>query len=444
MVKPARIQPFKGLCYNPAKIAYEDVIAPPYDVISDRQKKALAARSPYNIVRLILGARDESPERYETVKTLLNNWIHEGVLRFDTQPAVYFYMQDYDLENGSRLTRKGFIALCKLESFASGKIAPHEMTHKKQIDDRLMLLRASQANLSPIFSLYSDPEMTINETFMEKHQDDPLLDTTDEDNVRHRFYRVTDPEALALAVQVLSEKKLLIADGHHRYATALAYRNEMRKLTGNSSGQAPFDYVMMYFTNTHDKGLTILPSHRLLHSLENFEMPLFLEKLREFFDVTEFPFQNEEEEQKQRVKFFDALKVIQGREIGFGLFLMKRSCFCLLTLKQKMRKDTILLSFSRSIRHMAIPIFNELVLKRILNLDTDQKRQTHINIIKNNGKAIDLVHSGRFQMAFLFNPNTFKEIHDVIADNQVMPPKSTFFFPKLLSGLVIYKHAPRG
>jgi len=256
MVKAARIQPFKGLCYNPAKIAYENVIAPPYDVISDRQKKALEERSPYNIVRLILGARDESPERYERVKTLLNNWIHEGVFRFDTKPAVYFYIQDYDLEDGSRLTRKGFIALCKLESFSSGKISPHEMTHKKQIDDRLMLLRASQANLSPIFSLYSDPNMTINETFMAKHQDDPLLDTTDEDNVRHRFYRVTDPEALSLAVKVLSEKKLLIADGHHRYATALAYRNEMRKVTGNSSGQAPFDYVMMYFTNTHDKGLT--------------------------------------------------------------------------------------------------------------------------------------------------------------------------------------------
>jgi len=440
MVKTARIVPFRGLCYNPEKVAYEEVVAPPYDVISERQAQTLTRRSPYNIVRLILSQDEGGRDRYTVASTLLHRWIDEGILMFDPRPAIYFYLQDYQLEDGSRRTRKGFIALCKLEDFSSGNIVPHERTHQKQIEDRLRLLRACRANLSPILSLYTDPNLTINETFLEKHHEIPLLDTTDADGVRHRFYRVTDPEALDLAVQVLSEKKLLIADGHHRYATALAYKKEMEKATGTLSEQAPYNYIMMYFTNTEDEGLTILPSHRLIHGLPDFEMEAFLARLREYFDVWEFPFQDEGEEQEQKARFFKALHALQGQRITIGLYIQRRHCFCLLSLKEAAKDDPILQAMPRSIRRMAIPIFNEFILKRILSLDTDQKRQAHINIIKNNQKAIDLIHTGRFQMAFLFNPNTLEEIHDVISENQVMPQKSTFFYPKLLTGLVIYKH----
>lgn len=440
MVKSARIVPFRGLCYNPEKVAYEDVVAPPYDVISSRQESALSLRSPYNIVRLILSKDKKGMDRYEVASKLLNQWIEEKILIFDPQPAIYFYLQDYSLENGAKRTRKGFIALCKLEDFSSGNIVPHERTHQKQIDDRLRLLRACKANLSPILSLYTDPDMTINEAFLEKHQDTPLLDTVDNDGVRHRFYRVTDSEALNLAIQVLSEKKLLIADGHHRYVTALAYKKEMEKGGGQASEQAPYNYIMMYFTNTEDEGLTILPSHRLIHSLPGFDVESFFSGVRESFNVTEFSFQSDEEERMQKNHFFNTLKSTQGKRIAMGLYMQTRHCFCLLTLKEEMKSDPILQAMPRSIRHMAIPIFNELILKRLLKLDTDHKRQAHISIIKNNQKAIDLIRTGRFQIAFLFNPNTLNEIHDVISENQVMPQKSTFFYPKLLTGLVIYKH----
>ncbi|RTZ89737.1 MAG: hypothetical protein DSY91_07335 [Deltaproteobacteria bacterium] len=439
MVKSARILPFRGLCYNPEKVDYKDVVAPPYDVISGRQENTLNSKSPYNIVRLILSKDQGSMDRYTHAQSLLDQWIKEKILIFDPQPAIYFYLQDYTLEDGTQLTRKGFIALCKLEEYSSGKISPHERTHQKQIDDRLKLLRACKANLSPILSLYTDPDLTINETFLEKHHEEPLLDVVDNDEVRHRFYRVTDPEALDLAIQVLSEKKLLIADGHHRYATALAYKKEMEQKFG-ASDHAPFNYIMMYFTNTEDRGLTILPSHRLIHSLEGFELEPFLLKVRESFDIMEFPFETEAEETLQKERFFKALNSMQGKYIAFGLYIHKRHCFCLLSLKEEVKKDPVFQSMPRSIRHMAIPIFNELILKRLLKLDTDQKRQAHINIIKNNQKAVDLIHTGRFQMAFLFNPNTLNEIHDVISENQVMPQKSTFFYPKLLTGLVIYKH----
>ncbi len=439
MVKSARILPFKGLCYNPENVSYKDVVAPPYDVISYRQEDELIKRSPYNIVHLILSKEKKGVDRYTQASRLLEDWIKAGILVFDSEPAIYFYLQDYSLEDGTRLTRKGFIALCRLEDYSSGKISPHEKTHQKQIEDRLRLLRACKANLSPILSLYTDPNLTINEAFMEKHQEAPLLDMEDADQVRHRFYRVTDPEALDLAIQVLAEKKLLIADGHHRYATALAYKKEMEKIHGPSE-TAPYNYIMMYFTNTEDRGLTILPSHRLIHSLENFDLQSFLKKVREAFDVTEFPFGSEREETKQKERFFSALRATQGKRIAFGLYIHQRRCFCLLALKEALKKDSVLRAMPRSIRHMAIPIFNEMILRRILNLDTDQKRQAHINIIKNNKKALDLIQAGRFQMAFLFNPNTLDEIHDVISENQVMPQKSTFFYPKLLTGLVIYKH----
>ena len=439
MVKSARILPFRGLCYNPEKVDYKEVVAPPYDVISGRQEQELITRSPYNIVRLILSKEEGGLDRYAHAQQLLNHWIKERVLNFDPQPAIYFYLQDYALEDGTQLTRKGFIALCMLEDYSSGNIFPHEKTHQKQIDDRLKLMRACRANLSPILSLYTDPDLTINEAFLEKHHENPLLDMVDNDGVRHRFYRVTDPEALDLAIQTLAEKKLLIADGHHRYATALAYKKEMEEKYGPSEG-APYNYIMMYFTNTSDRGLTILPSHRLIHDLEGLEMEAFLAKIRESFDVMEFSFVTDAEEETRRVRFFDALRATQGKHIAFGLYIQKRHCFCLLVLKEEAKRDPVFQSMPHSIRHMAIPIFNELVLRRLLKLDTDQKRQAHINIIKNNRKAIDLIHTGRFQMAFLFNPNTLDEIHDVISENQVMPQKSTFFYPKLLTGLVIYKH----
>ncbi|MBW1659514.1 MAG: DUF1015 domain-containing protein [Deltaproteobacteria bacterium] len=440
MVKPARVIPFRGLCYNPEKVDYKDVVAPPYDVISARHEEELVKRSPYNIVRLILSKDEEGLDRYTHAKNLLNEWIKKGILAFDDHSSIYFYLQDYSLEDGTKLTRKGFIALCKLEEYSSGKISPHEKTHQKQIDDRLKLLRACKANLSPILALYTDPNLTINETFLERHQEEPLLDLVDDDQVRHRFYRVTDPEAQDLAIRVLSEKKLLIADGHHRYATALAYKKEMEEKHG-AFGRAPYKYIMMYFTNTEDEGLTILPSHRLIRDLEGLELDSFLMRVRESFEVMEFSFSSESEEAEQRDRFFSTLKSMQGKQIAFGLYVHNRRCFCLLTLKEEAKKDPVLQAMPWSIRRMAIPIFNEMIMKRILKLDTDQKRQAHISIIKNNQKAIELIHTGRFQMAFLFNPNTLEEIHAVISENQVMPQKSTFFYPKLLTGLVIYKHS---
>jgi uncharacterized protein (DUF1015 family) len=259
----AHIAPFRGILYNQKKIADPSkVIAPPYDVITPEEQEKLYSRSPYNIVRLILS---REPEPYESVARLFDEWQKEGVLTRDEKPAIYFLTQRYAYKGEKE--RKGFMAVVRLEDFSSGGIRPHEATLAAPKEDRLRLMLACNANLSPIFALYDEPRQMINRLLAEHVQGKPPdVDVKEDKGGSCRLWRITDPELIRMTRSEMEPQPLLIADGHHRYEAAMNYREHMRSRNPNFTGHEAFNYVMMVFSNMKDEGVTILPTHRLVRS----------------------------------------------------------------------------------------------------------------------------------------------------------------------------------
>src|SRR3990172_6147443 len=288
----AEIVPFRGVLYNPAKVGdLNKVMAPPYDVISPKKQDELYERHPNNIIRIILGKTTpedtQGSDRYSRSAVDLEKWLGEGVLAHDEKPALYYYTQTYT-QDGSKHTRKGFIGLSRLVDFGKG-IHPHEKTLSGPKADRLKLMQACDANMSCIFTLYSDPVLRVNKLLEAASAGKaPDIDVTDDDGIVNRIWRVDDQQTLNGVTESMKDKSLFIADGHHRYETALNYRNEMRKLTGDTSGEAPFDYVMMMFVNMDSKGLSVLPTHRALKNMPKINQDKLQENLNYVFDLQKF------------------------------------------------------------------------------------------------------------------------------------------------------------
>ena len=285
----AEIVPFKGVLYNPAKVGdLGKVMAPPYDVISPKKQDELYERHPNNIIRIILAktTSEDRPgsDRYSRAATDLGKWVGEGVLTQDEKPAIYYYTQTYTEKDGTKHTRKGFIGLSRLVDFGKG-IHPHERTLSGPKADRLQLMQACDANMSCIFTLYSDPALRVNKLLEGAIAGKaPDIDVTDDDGIVNRIWRVDDKQTLNGVIESMSDKSLFIADGHHRYETALNYRNMMREKAGSFTGDEPFNFIMMYFSNMDDEGMTIWPTHRVVHSLKNFDADSFLASCKEYFD----------------------------------------------------------------------------------------------------------------------------------------------------------------
>jgi len=438
----AIISPFRGYLYNKEKIGnLELVVAPPYDVINAEQQAYYYQKHPFNIIRLILGKQEpgdnEMSNKYTRAANFLATWQKDKTLVRVPKPAIYFYAQDFKLPSGESRRRKGFICLFKLEEFSSGVILPHERTLSKPKVDRLNLTMACRASFNPIFSLYSDPAFTI-----ERHSDavgekPPYLDVTDENGVRHKLWVVDDLEVIKEIKQVLQDKKVLIADGHHRYETALNYQKIMREQYPDSMGVEPFNYTLMYFTNMDDSGLVILPTHRLLKNF-NFNATDFLNKAQEFFDIQAFPFDSHTEE-REREKVLAAMQKEAKERYLVGMVTKKQGSFFLLRLKDFSLLDKMIgRGLSTALRHLDVNIMELLVFNNLLGIScSDPQWEEHFTFVHTEREAIELVKSGACEVAFLINPTRIEQIRDVVAQGEVMPQKSTYFFPKLLSGLVV-------
>jgi uncharacterized protein (DUF1015 family) len=441
----ARVKPLRGLLYNPEKVGdLSRVTAPPYDVITPGHQETLYRRHPNNIVRLILSKASPSDkpgkDRYSRAAADLGKWIEEGVLVRDGSPAIYYYIQKYTLTDGRKRTRKGFIALARLEEFGEGAIRPHERTLSGPKEDRLNLMKACKANLSSIFALYPETEKegSINSILDSAAGGEPVMDVRGDDGVVNRLWRIDDPEVIVRVTGKMEAKNLFIADGHHRYETALNYRNMMNEEFRSPTGEEPFNYVMMYFTGMEDEGLDLLPTHRVVHSLEGLEAETFLDICMEYFDLEELPF-DDNTEPGVRKEFLKKMEGGGGELTRLGLYLRAKKSYFILTLKTKKIMDDLFRDAIPEVyKALDVTVLHSLVLDKILGITTeDQERQTKLVYVKGVEEALEEGRSGKNQIVFLMNPTKVEQVKYVSEAGLLMPQKSTYFYPKLLSGLVI-------
>jgi uncharacterized protein (DUF1015 family) len=408
--------PFKGLLFNREKVSGDDVIAPPYDVISPDYKDVLYNKSPYNIVRIDFGR--EMPDdvagsnKYSRAGALLNQWTSDGILVRDKKPAFYAYEMDYTVM-GSKKMLKGIFGLVKIVELGSG-VYPHEMTHAKPKADRLDLMRYCEANLSPIYTIYNSPERVTSD-ILDSDGADPYLTARDADGAVHKLFRISDPAKTDLISRELSDKALFIADGHHRYEVALEFKKEMDIKTGRADDKPrPWDYVLMFLANMSDEGITILPTHRLIKGISGKDS--VLEKLKSDFELTECP---------PDANISSVLLKAGGHT--FGLYLNTDRKWHVLKYLGGRLKD-----MHPALNNLDVVVLHELILKRDLGV-------AGVAYEMDVREAIKKVHDHEFDALFFLNPTTVEDIERVASAGLRMPPKSTYFYPKLLTGMVINK-----
>ncbi len=417
------IIPFRGFRYNQTKVDLHDVVAPPYDVISPAFQAKLYDRNPYNVVRLILGRESD---RYASSASTLGRWIEESILVRDQEPSLYVLHQEF--EGGERpVVRKGFIALCRLEEFDKKVVLPHEKTLSKPREDRLKLFKATNSNFSQIFSFYSDPEKSVDQILNGISKTKPQIDVGF-DNIQNRLWTVTDNSIIRDIQRTLSDKQVLIADGHHRYETALAYRDWMRSRTGRSDEKALYNYVMMFLTNVDDEALVIYPTHRLIHSLPAFDRAAFLESVSKSFIIREY-------KDEEAV----SIALASNSVPSFGVLMAGDPTVYLLSLKPTSPASEIVRdSLPAEVKELDVTILHSVILKDILGISVEaQEQKTNLEYVRDSQEAYQSVQTGRAQLAFIMNATKIQQVRSVAKAGHTMPQKSTYFYPKLVSGLVL-------
>jgi len=422
-----KISAFKALVYNEEKIKdLSKVVCPPYDIISQKKQKSLHDSSPYNLVRLELGEDIPGDDKYVRAAELFDGWLREKILLQDDRPGIYFYNQQYYIER-ERRSRFGFIALLKLGENGNS-VFGHEHTHLEPKEDRLKLIRQVKANLSPIFVIFQDKKR-ITQQVWNKHIKNkrPFLEVTDDEKTLHQLWRLDDQDVLASMQAAMEKENIYIADGHHRYEVACAYKDEARNGLSAATGEEGFNYVMAYFTCVDSLGLTILPIHRLVRLSENIDTEILALKLKDYFSV---------EEIKDRVDFFFLLKKAGRSEHVLGMYYKRKHW--LLRLRNIKLLDKINTGKPIEYRSLDVSILNGLVLEKILSLDPLDK--TCVTFSPDTEELIGKCDSDNSYVSFFLNPTKIEQVVSVALKGEKMPPKSTYFYPKVLSGLVIHKH----
>ncbi|MFZ3072388.1 MAG: DUF1015 domain-containing protein [Thermodesulfobacteriota bacterium] len=446
----AIIVPFKGLLYDKERVEdLSKVMAPPYDVISPEFQIELYKRHPENIIKLILGKTSPDDkagsDRYSRAAEDFSKWQKQGVLSRDERACLYAYSQSYTPKGGKETTRNGFIGTVKLEELGKGSIHPHEKTLSGPKADRLSLMKACNANFSCIFAIYPEgkdaprgvdagarKEKTIKHSLDSAVKGEPIIDVLGDDGVRNRVWRIDDPASIKKITDAMKEKPLFIADGHHRYETALNYKKFMLEQTRNPTGEEPFNYVMMYFTSMNDDGLEIWPTHRVVHSLKGFDAAAFIEKCKEYFIVEDFP-------RAKKDEFLKKMAEDSREKTRFGVAIKGEDVYRLISLKDKSVMDSL---FGKTIaeehKTLDVSILHFLILNRILGISQEsQEKQENLVYVKDITGALKAVTEGANQLVFLMNPTKVEDVKRVSEAGLLMPQKSTYFYPKLLSGLVI-------
>jgi uncharacterized protein (DUF1015 family) len=436
----AEIAGFRGIRYDVSRVDASRVLAPPYDVIDADGRAALAARDPHNCVRLILPEGD-GDSKYAEAARVLEAWLGEGVLRREQRPAVYRYHQVFTSSElgGRTITRRGFIAAVRLHAFDEGVILPHERTLKGPKIDRLKLMDATSAHFSQIFTMYSDPSGASDRAFAAAESREPDLDGTTEDGTRHRMWRVDDAEALGALVRAMAPLKLYIADGHHRYETMLALRERFRERAGGPlSSRSAAEFGTMFLSNMDDPGLIVLPTHRLVHGLDDFSLERTVAQAREWFDVEVVP-----DVGRDAVALRTLLAERGKRTPSFAAIVPGSADATILSLKPGFDPDAAWIDADPALTSLDVTLLHSLVLERILDIDrAAQEAQTNLGYIKDTGKAVDQTAAGAGQVCFIMDPTRLDQVRAVADAGEVMPQKSTFFYPKIASGIVINKIDP--
>ncbi len=443
----AILAPFKGITYNfHSKPDMSRLVTPPYDVISEDEQEEFYQADPHNIIRLILGKNEtgDSDENnvYTRAADYFKKWESEEIFIRADQPCIYLTSLTYDPGNGeSPRTRWGIVALIKIEDEGSGVILPHEKTFSAHKDDRLKLIRACDAQFSQIFGLYEDPDNEIIDLCKNEAGSTLQIAFDLKDNTKHGMWSLKSPSLFKKVSEIMTEKPIFIADGHHRYETSRNFRNILRKKYGTGPSDKPYEYVMMYLSNMNDEGLTILPSHRLIKSAPDFENELFLEKLKEWFNITGLPFTGTDISQG----CIEVKKELEqaGRENTVMAFYRHRSeKIYLLSLKPDAR-GKMGAGTHPALRELDVLVLSKFVLQKALGFskaDLDNSEIFHYQ--SNMEKAILEVESGNFKMTFLLNPTKIEQVIEIAGNSLVMPRKSTYFYPKVLTGLVLNKIDP--
>ena len=437
----AIIYPFRAWRYNPSAVRLDDVVTQPYDKISPAMQEAYYQRSPYNLVRIILGLpelfdAEGGDNVYARAARDFKAWRQQSILVQEKDPCIFAYSQRFRVPGSTEVKeRRGFIALGKLHDYADQVVFRHEQTLSKPKSDRLNLLKATRAHFGQIFMLYSDPAGSV-EKILYEGAGPADAEITDEYGVLHRVWRVSDPAVIRLLSSTMADKKLIIADGHHRYETALAYSKEhapsVVAKTEHSTAELPQPAfpeaaVMMTFVNMDSDGLVILPTHRVVHSLAGFDPAAFARAAGQFFTVEKLP-------DAGATDFVENLR----KQSGTAFIAVTRSGAYLLRSKPD-AAAAAMSALPENQRQLDLSHLHTIILDRLLGLDAEKVRQqTNIRYLRDAAEAMEQVQRGEADVTFLTNPVTMNQLKEVAFAGSVMPQKSTDFYPKLLSGLTIY------
>ncbi|WP_205697628.1 DUF1015 domain-containing protein [Conexibacter sp. SYSU D00693] len=418
----ADVQPLRALRHDLERAGpLARLISPPYDVLDAQQRADLAARSPYNAVHLDLPqAPEPDGDPYLHAALLLDGWRDQGAVVQDDEPSLLVLEQEFDAPGGGRRTRRGVHARVRVQPYGPGGVRPHERTHPGPKEDRLRLTRATKANVSPIFVLHDDPEGTVTDALQRAIDATPLYaSATDDEGTEQRLHRITDPDLLAAVCAPFADRELLIADGHHRYETARVYADEQGAQDG------PHRFVLAHLVALQDPGLAVFPTHRLLDDLKD---PVTQERLgtalKELFDVTP-------------LHSTDELRPPDGQgPLTLGYLDRHFNQPFRLVLKDQARADAALRDKPAAFRHLDTAVLEALVLRDVLGMTEDDV--AHLNGLgysRTDREAVELITSGRYDCGFFLRASPVEQVREVAATGEVMPPKSTFFHPKVPSGL---------
>jgi uncharacterized protein (DUF1015 family) len=433
------VKPFKAFRFDAGVVGnVGSCISPPYDVISPAQQEQLYDKNKYNIVRIIKGKTtsfdNEDNNQYTRAADYLKTWIEKGVLKQDSAEAIYAYVQDFEVA-GSHFQRSSFIALAKLEEFGKS-VRPHEKTLDGPKIDRLNLKRATVTKFGLVFMLYEDERNISDEIVGRAVAQEPLIDYTDEQNVRHRLFAITAKESVEAIARMMVDKDCIIADGHHRYETALNYYKETKNPAAG--------YQMTAFVNMHSEGLMILATHRLVGNLDNFQFGELIEALKENFDITEFRFQTPAAKAEAREKMSAMMETLYDEDRNaFGIY-GGYDAFYVAVLKDRHAMDLVASGMSNAWKSLNVSVLHKLALEKLLGIGEKELAEGgHIEYIKDTGSAVDesiaAVDAGWKQVAFFVKPPKMQQLKLVTAVGEKMPQKSTYFYPKVHAGLTINK-----
>ena len=440
----AEVLPFVGTRYNSRLIENLSlVLAPPYDVIPPEDQRLYYYRHPNNVIRLILGhdkvTDDEYNNKYIRAANCLQTWKRDGILVEDNKKCLYVCEQEFNQPGLGKRRRRGLFALVKLEDYKSGKIRGHEHTFARPKADRLQLLRAARCNLSPVFALCSDPEKKMESVLDESMKAKVWETFVDEEQVTYRLWVVHSKKIINQIHQLMADKELFIADGHHRYEAALAYRDEMREATGKRDGRQPYDYLMVFLSNFYDDGMVVLPTHRVL-SREfgaGVDLDEVMEDLSQYFNLKDISIDLANPDQAERTIYKEVAKAAKDRT-AFGMILPSgRAVICALKKTAKLCK-MIEEEMSQDVKSLDVTVLHNYVIAQVWignpEIELDDEDIFYMRDIKD---VVKLLQTRKGSVGFVLNPIPIEQLRKIASKGEIMPHKSTFFYPKIITGLVM-------